>query len=100
MTSRCSHCNSDGHSEESCETRRTGTGGGGGVMLFGVRLTDEHSIVKKSKSMGKLSLSTAATADSDEEYHSDGPDRGSATRRRLTGRKKGLYFTVFFLVLN
>ncbi|CAL5199948.1 unnamed protein product [Lathyrus oleraceus] len=53
MTRRCSHCSNNGHNSRTCPSR--GGGGGGGVRLFGVRLTD-GSIIKKSASMGNLTL--------------------------------------------
>ncbi|KAI3455485.1 hypothetical protein Pfo_012148 [Paulownia fortunei] len=88
MTRRCSHCNSNGHNTRTCSTR-TG-GGGGGLRLFGVRLTD-GSFIKKSASMGNLSHNSA-TAASLEGYHSDDPDHGFAARRRPL-RKKGIPWT-------
>ncbi|KAE8680759.1 hypothetical protein F3Y22_tig00111366pilonHSYRG00040 [Hibiscus syriacus] len=57
MTRRCSHCSNNGHNYRTCPTRGGGGNGGirgGGVKLFGVRLTD-GSIIKKSASMGNLS---------------------------------------------
>ncbi|PWA67547.1 Homeodomain-like protein [Artemisia annua] len=54
MTRRCSHCSNNGHNSRTCPTRDTTTGGG--VKLFGVRLTEGGgSIMKKSASMGNLS---------------------------------------------
>ena len=53
MTRRCSHCSNNGHNSRTCPSR----GGGGGVKLFGVRLTD-GSIMKKSASMGNLNLAS------------------------------------------
>ncbi|PIN26038.1 hypothetical protein CDL12_01206 [Handroanthus impetiginosus] len=88
MTRRCSHCNSNGHSTRSCSTRSGG--GGGGLRLFGVRLTD-GSFIKKSASMGNLSH-YSASSDSPEGYHSDEPDHGFAARRRPI-RKKGTPWT-------
>ncbi|KAH9623414.1 hypothetical protein KSS87_002760 [Heliosperma pusillum] len=61
MTRRCSHCSNNGHNSRTCPTRAPtaatsngGGHGGGGVRLFGVRLTD-GSFMKKSASMGNLS---------------------------------------------
>uniref|UniRef100_A0A7N0ZWW8 Uncharacterized protein n=1 Tax=Kalanchoe fedtschenkoi TaxID=63787 RepID=A0A7N0ZWW8_KALFE len=65
MTRRCSHCSFDGHNSRTCPSRAASSSssaaisgsascGGGGVKLFGVRLTD-GSIMKKSASMGNLS---------------------------------------------
>ncbi|KAG5115297.1 hypothetical protein JHK84_041410 [Glycine max] len=56
MTRRCSHCTNNGHNSRTCPSR-----GGGGVKLFGVRLTD-GSIIKKSASMGNLNLSSSSSA--------------------------------------
>ncbi|KAI3766525.1 hypothetical protein L2E82_16589 [Cichorium intybus] len=95
MTRRCSHCSNNGHNSRTCPSR------GGGVRLFGVRLTD-GSIMKKSASMGNLSAlyhssspaavspnpSSPATSDPVEGYLSDDP---SAKRR--ADRKKGTPWT-------
>ncbi|CAH1422715.1 unnamed protein product [Lactuca virosa] len=95
MTRRCSHCSNNGHNSRTCPSR------GGGVKLFGVRLTD-GSIMKKSASMGNLSAlyhssspaavspnpSSPATSDPVEGYLSDDP---SAKRR--ADRKKGTPWT-------
>ncbi|KAL5729025.1 hypothetical protein ACHQM5_002034 [Ranunculus cassubicifolius] len=48
MTRRCSHCSNNGHNSRTCPTIK-------GVKLFGVRLTDGGSIIKKSASVGNLS---------------------------------------------
>lgn len=48
MTRRCSHCSNNGHNSRTCPTTK-------GVKLFGVRLTDGGSIIKKSASVGNLS---------------------------------------------
>nr|XP_043615384.1 transcription factor MYBS3 [Erigeron canadensis] len=105
MTRRCSHCSNNGHNSRTCPTR-AGGGGGGGVKLFGVRLTDGGSIMKKSASMGNLSSvysssnhsspataspvnpSSPATSDPVQGYLSDDP---SAKRR--ADRKKGTPWT-------
>ncbi|KAK1376360.1 transcription factor KUA1 [Heracleum sosnowskyi] len=47
MTRRCSHCSNNGHNSRTCPNR--------GVKLFGVRLTDGSSSIRKSVSMGNLS---------------------------------------------
>ncbi|KAL0341972.1 UNVERIFIED_CONTAM: Transcription factor KUA1 [Sesamum calycinum] len=87
MPRRCSYCNSSGHNSRSCTAR---TGGGGGLRLFGVRLTD-GSFIKKSASMGNISH-YPGTADSPEGYHSDDLDHGFAPCRRPL-RKKGVPWT-------
>jgi SHAQKYF class myb-like DNA-binding protein len=94
MTRRCSHCSNNGHNSRTCPNR----GGGGGVKLFGVRLTD-GSIIKKSASMGNLNLSAHYHQDSppsSEHVHvSDGylsDDPAPASNRRAD-RKKGVPWT-------
>lgn len=111
MTRRCSHCSNNGHNSRTCPTRATTTGGG--VKLFGVRLTD-GSIMKKSASMGNLSAlyhsSTSpvavspnfstSPATSDHGYLSDDP---SYSAKRRADRKKGqvrFWFVSFCLWLN
>ncbi|KAH6832117.1 myb-like transcription factor family protein [Perilla frutescens var. hirtella] len=83
MTRRCSHCN--GHNTRNCSPRCGG--GGGGLKLFGVRLTN-GSFIKKSASMGNL-LHYSAAADSIQGYHSDDDLNHSFTRRQPI-RKKGI----------
>ncbi|CAA0826901.1 myb-like transcription factor family protein [Striga hermonthica] len=87
MTRR-SHCNANGH-----HNTPTCGGGGGGLRLFGVRLTD-GSFIKKSASMGNLSHSSAAPEPAGG-YHSDDPDRGGATAalRLPPIRKRGIPWT-------
>ncbi|XP_022715030.1 transcription factor MYBS3-like [Durio zibethinus] len=108
MTRRCSHCSNNGHNSRTCPTR----GGGGGVKLFGVRLTD-GSIIKKSASMGNLSSahyhsssSAAASPNPDsplsdhvhdpnnvpDGYLSDDPAAHASTNRPGE-RKKGVPWT-------
>ncbi|KAI3777872.1 hypothetical protein L1987_47675 [Smallanthus sonchifolius] len=100
MTRRCSHCSNNGHNSRTCPTR------GGGVKLFGVRLTD-GSIMKKSASMGNLSAlyhpsspaavspnpSSPATSDPIEGYLSDDPVHASCSAKRRADRKKGTPWT-------
>ncbi|XWS16293.1 hypothetical protein CRYUN_Cryun34aG0072600 [Craigia yunnanensis] len=115
MTRRCSHCSNNGHNSRTCPTRGGGGNvgvGGGGVKLFGVRLTD-GSIIKKSASMGNLSSahyhsssSAAASPNPDsplsdhvrdanhvpDGYLSDDPDAHASTNRRGE-KKKGVPWT-------
>ncbi|GMI77979.1 NITROGEN RESPONSE DEFICIENCY 1 [Hibiscus trionum] len=112
MTRRCSHCSNNGHNSRTCPTRGGGGIGGGGVKLFGVRLTD-GSIIKKSASMGNLSSahyhsssSAAASPNPDSPlsdhvrdpshepggYLSDDPAAHVSTNRRVE-RKKGTPWT-------
>ncbi|XP_021294357.1 transcription factor MYBS3 [Herrania umbratica] len=114
MTRRCSHCSNNGHNSRTCPTRGGGGNGGvgGGVKLFGVRLTD-GSIIKKSASMGNLSSahyhsssSAAASPNPDsplsdhvhdpnhvpDGYLSDDPAAHASTNRRGE-RKKGVPWT-------
>lgn len=105
MTRRCSHCSNNGHNSRTCPTRGGGATAGssaGGVRLFGVRLTD-GSFMKKSASMGNLSLYTSANPNpsspsSDpirdpvrvpDGYLSDDPNNASCSSNRRSDRKKG-----------
>ncbi|XP_076907316.1 transcription factor MYBS3-like [Bidens hawaiensis] len=85
MTRRCSHCSHNGHNSRTCPTR--------GVKLFGVRLTDGGSIMKKSASMGNLSAQAAVSPVTfdhiDDGYMSDDP----AQAKRRADRKKGTPWT-------
>ncbi|KAJ7963072.1 MYB-like transcription factor family protein [Quillaja saponaria] len=110
MTRRCSHCSNNGHNSRTCPSRSGGVGGG--LRLFGVRLTD-GSIIKKSASMGNLSAhyhssSSAAaspnpsSSSSDplrdpihepEGYLSDDPAHASCSANRRGERKKGVPWT-------
>ncbi|KAJ8550811.1 hypothetical protein K7X08_000181 [Anisodus acutangulus] len=112
MTRRCSHCNNNGHNSRTCHTRGGGTatvtaGGGGGVRLFGVRLTD-GSIMKKSASMGNLSSLHGYHSSSSPNYPgspssdvihltdgylSDDPTHASSSANRRIERKKGIPWT-------
>ncbi|XP_021765345.1 transcription factor MYBS3-like [Chenopodium quinoa] len=123
MTRRCSHCSNNGHNSRTCPTRGGATtnstagtsgyggasggggGGGGGVRLFGVRLTD-GSYMKKSASMGNLSLfhsnssaaaspnnNNANSASDDHGYLSDDPNHASCSSNRRSERKKGKPWT-------
>ncbi|CAN1836595.1 Transcription factor MYBS3 [Linum perenne] len=117
MTRRCSHCSNNGHNSRTCPTRSAApTGGGGGpsslsgVKLFGVRLTD-GSIIKKSASMGNLSVhyhsSSAASPNPDspvsdhardsgrlaDGYLSDDMAHASSSSNRRGDRKKGVPWT-------
>ncbi|XP_059640994.1 transcription factor MYBS3-like [Cornus florida] len=108
MTRRCSHCSNNGHNTRTCPSR----GGGGGVKLFGVRLTD-GSIIKKSASMGNLSAhyhsSSSAAASPNpsspssdplrdpvhvpDGYLSDDPAHATCSSNRRAERKKGTPWT-------
>ncbi|KAL3511741.1 hypothetical protein ACH5RR_024458 [Cinchona calisaya] len=114
MTRRCSHCSNNGHNSRTCPTRGGGGGGTGGctggVKLFGVRLTDGGSIMKKSASMGNLShyhSSSSAAASPNpsspdpfndsvhltDGYLSDDPNHASCSANRRAERKKGVPWT-------
>ncbi|CAN1285967.1 Transcription factor MYBS3 [Linum perenne] len=77
MTRRCSHCSNNGHNSRTCPTRSAAPTGG--VKLFGVRLTD-GSIIKKSASMGNLSVhyhsSSAASPNPDSPVSDHARDSG------------------------
>ncbi|KAF5741651.1 myb transcription factor [Tripterygium wilfordii] len=119
MTRRCSHCSKDGHNSRTCSARSGGSSSAssssisGGVRLFGVRLTD-GSIIKKSASMGNLSMahyhsssSAAASPNPDspvsehvgdpnhlpDGYLSDDLAHGSGSGNRRGERKKGVPWT-------
>ncbi|CAN1285978.1 Transcription factor MYBS3 [Linum perenne] len=89
MTRRCSHCSNNGHNSRTCPTGGGGPSSLSGVKLFGVRLTD-GSIIKKSASMGNLSV----------HYHSSSaaspnPDSPVSDHARDSGRlADGLNFDV------
>ncbi|KAL7222110.1 hypothetical protein ACSBR1_023928 [Camellia fascicularis] len=106
MTRRCSHCANDGHNSRTCPSRA-------GVKLFGVRLTDGGSIIKKSASMGNLSAhyhsSSSAAASPNpsspsldpihdplhlpDGYLSDDPAHATSSSNRRAQRKKGVPWT-------
>lgn len=120
MTRRCSHCSNNGHNSRTCPSRGGGSGGGG-VRLFGVRLTD-GSIIKKSASMGNLTLANHHHCSSPssvnpgsivnpgspcsdppnepEGYLSDDPANVSSFTIRRSDRKKGFFFLFYFLFLH
>lgn len=94
MTRRCSHCSNNGHNSRTCPNR--------GVRLFGVRLTDGS--IKKSASMGNLSLYASSTGGTsppadgtpdhgggEDGYASEDLARGSNSGCRE--RKKGIAWT-------
>ncbi|XP_039143103.1 transcription factor MYBS3-like [Dioscorea cayenensis subsp. rotundata] len=108
MTRRCSHCGTNGHNSRTCPGR-TG-GGGGGVKLFGVRITEGVAPMKKSFSMGCLSSATSAVAtgaspnqagpsspdqlrDHASGYASDDPTHASCSSNCRSERKKGIPWT-------
>lgn len=105
MTRRCSHCSNNGHNSRTCPNR--------GVKLFGVRLTDGSSSIRKSVSMGNLSHYTGSNhknaLDDNLDHAADGGD-GYASEDFVPGsssssreRKKGFIFMFFFdgfLLLN
>ncbi|KAK1422496.1 hypothetical protein QVD17_25650 [Tagetes erecta] len=108
MTRRCSHCSNNGHNSRTCPSRAGSTTGG--VKLFGVRLTDGCSIMKKSASMGNLSSLfhsslvspnsnynsnsiSPATSDTIQGYVSDDPVHASCSDKRHVDRKKGTPWT-------
>ncbi|XP_061980313.1 transcription factor MYBS3 [Populus nigra] len=117
MTRRCSHCSNNGHNSRTCPTRSSLASSSSsplsGVKLFGVRLTD-GSIIKKSASMGNLSVhyhsspSAAASPNPDsplfdhvrdsahvpDGYLSDDPAaHASCSTNQRGDRKKGVPWT-------
>lgn len=109
MTRRCSHCSNNGHNARTCPVRGSG---GGGVRLFGVRLTSPPEVaMKKSASMscivsslgGGSGGSSPAAGGGDgvrgggeggEGYVSDDPAHASCSTNGHAERKKGKIFFV------
>ncbi|XP_030526467.1 transcription factor MYBS3 [Rhodamnia argentea] len=103
MTRRCSHCSNNGHNSRTCPARGGGSCGGGGVKLFGVRLTDGSNI-KKSASTSNLAshLLSSPSSPSSFDHHlhrdpdgylSDDPAQGTCASNRRGERKKGVPWT-------
>ncbi|KAJ4750194.1 Duplicated homeodomain-like superfamily protein [Rhynchospora pubera] len=105
MTRRCSHCSNNGHNTRTCPSRASG-GGGGGVRLFGVRLTEGVGPMKKSASMSCLASSSTGTGGAaasgggrsgdhrrDSGYMSDDPVHASCSSNCRSERKKGTPWT-------
>ncbi|CAH9066474.1 unnamed protein product [Cuscuta epithymum] len=117
MTRRCSHCSNNGHNSRTCPARggaaAASFAGGGGVRIFGVRLTEGGSVMKKSASMGNISTlyhsssfsaaslnpgspSSDALRDQvslPDGYASDDPTHASCSTNRRAERKKGIAWT-------
>ncbi|XP_062194916.1 transcription factor MYBS3-like [Phragmites australis] len=113
MTRRCSHCSNNGHNARTCPARFGGGGSpGGGVRLFGVRLTSAPSPVamKKSASMSFIASSLGGGSggsslaargggggrgggDGDAGYVSDDPAHASCSTNGRAERKKGTPWT-------
>jgi hypothetical protein len=109
MTRRCSHCSNNGHNSRTCPVRSAGGGsGGGGVRLFGVRLTTAPApaVMKKSASMSCIVSSLGGGfggssppvegvgagrggEDSGTGYVSDDPAHASCSTNGRAERKKG-----------
>lgn len=106
MPRRCSHCSNNGHNSRTCPSRG---GGSGGLRLFGVTITDDGSIIKKSASMGSISshyhYSSSSNAASPnpgspcfdpvrerDGYLSDDPAHASSSANRRGERKKGIAY--------
>ncbi|GJN05570.1 hypothetical protein PR202_ga23211 [Eleusine coracana subsp. coracana] len=106
MTRRCSHCSNNGHNARTCPTR---SGGGGGVRLFGVRLTSAPApaAMKKSASMSCIASSLGGGSGGSsppaggaggargggEGYVSDDPAHASCSANGRAERKKGTPWT-------
>ncbi|KAL6627290.1 hypothetical protein ACP70R_031016 [Stipagrostis hirtigluma subsp. patula] len=110
MTRRCSHCSNNGHNARTCPARSGG--GGGGVRLFGVRLTSAPApaAMKKSASMSCIASSLGGGsggasppagggdgvrggADGGAGYVSDDPVHASCSTNGRAERKKGTPWT-------
>lgn len=101
MTRRCSHCSNNGHNSRTCPARS-----GGGVKLFGVRLTTAPApaVMKKSASMSCIASSLGGASppagggrrgggdDGGAGYVSDDPAHSCSTNARAE-RKKGTPWT-------
>ncbi|TVU21445.1 hypothetical protein EJB05_31078 [Eragrostis curvula] len=106
MTRRCSHCSNNGHNARTCPAR---SGGGGGVRLFGVRLTSAPSpaLMKKSASMSCIASSLGGGSGGSsppaggaggargggDGYVSDDPAHASCSTNGRAERKKGTPWT-------
>ncbi|KAL5220472.1 hypothetical protein ABZP36_025185 [Zizania latifolia] len=107
MTRRCSHCSNNGHNARTCPA-----GGGGGVRLFGVRLTSPpQAVMKKSASMSCIASSLGGGSGRSSPavgggggggrgggedaagYASDDPTHASCSTNGRTERKKGTPWT-------
>ncbi|XP_057948502.1 transcription factor MYB1R1 [Malania oleifera] len=89
MSRTCSQCGNNGHNSRTCSEPG---GGGGGFMLFGVRVTEEGSF-RKSVSMNNLSQyeqPQEPNADVAAGYASDDAVHASARSRE---RKRGVPWT-------
>ncbi|KAF3319963.1 Transcription factor MYB1R1 [Carex littledalei] len=103
MTRRCSNCSNNGHNTRTCPSRVSG--GGGGVRLFGVSLTEGLGPIKKSASMSCLASTSSATGATatggggsgdhprDSGYVSDDQVHASCSSNCRTERKKGTPWT-------
>nr|CAB3471913.1 unnamed protein product [Digitaria exilis] len=108
MTRRCSRCSNNGHNSRTCPARS----GGGGVRLFGVRLTTAPApaAMKKSASMSCIASSLSCGAggssppaggdgggrgggDGGAGYMSDDPAHASCSTNGRAERKKGTPWT-------
>ncbi|RWW78850.1 hypothetical protein BHE74_00012901 [Ensete ventricosum] len=100
MTRRCSHCSNNGHNSRTCPAR-----GGGGVRLFGVRLTEGSTSAAASSSPAAGAAASPsgdplvdhhhspAAAASASGYASDDPARASCSSNCRSERKKGVPWT-------
>ncbi|CAL4965753.1 unnamed protein product [Urochloa decumbens] len=107
MTRRCSHCSNNGHNSRTCPARS-----GGGVRLFGVRLTTAPApaAMKKSASMSCIASSLGGGSggsspaaggggggrgggDGGAGYVSDDPAHASCSTNGRGERKKGTPWT-------
>ncbi|PUZ58431.1 hypothetical protein GQ55_5G509000 [Panicum hallii var. hallii] len=110
MTRRCSHCSNNGHNSRTCPARSAAAGGG--VRLFGVRLTTAPApaAMKKSASMSCIASSLGGGSggssppaggggggrgggDGGAGYVSDDPAHASCSTNGRAERKKGTPWT-------
>ncbi|VVA94704.1 unnamed protein product [Arabis nemorensis] len=97
MSRSCSQCGNNGHNSRTCPTEISSGGGGKGIMLFGVRVTEaSSSSFRKSVSMNNLSqfdhtVHDSNTVEDGAGYVSDDVVHASSGRNRE--RKRGTPWT-------
>ncbi|WVZ72637.1 hypothetical protein U9M48_021062 [Paspalum notatum var. saurae] len=116
MTRRCSHCSNNGHNARTCPAR---SAAGGGVKLFGVRLTTAPApaVMKKSASMSCIASSLGGGSGGASPpgvgagrgggggggaggYVSDDPAHASCSTNGRAERKKGMQTLMKQFILN
>ncbi|TKY69767.1 Transcription factor MYB1R1 [Spatholobus suberectus] len=95
MSRTCSQCGNNGHNSRTCTDGGAAASGGGsprenGIMLFGVRVTEDNSSFRKSASMNNLSQYDPDSNPADAGYASDDVVHASGRTRE---RKRGVPWT-------